>query len=96
MSTISFQLYSGRNFPPLEDEFALLSRIGYRNVEGFGGLFADPAALRDMLDRHGLAMPTSHFGLDQFRNRDWMVETARTVGIKLLYCPAIPRKVGTA
>lgn len=92
MSTISFQLYSGRNFPPLEDNFALLARIGYRNVEGFGGLFADPAALRAQLDRHGLSMPTSHFGLDQLRDREKMVSTARTVGITTLYCPAIPRE----
>lgn len=92
MSTISFQLYSGRNFPPLEDNFALLARIGYRSVEGFGGLFADPAALRAQLDRHGLSMPTSHFGLDQLRDREKMVSTARTVGITTLYCPAIPRE----
>lgn len=92
MSAISFQLYSGRNFPPLEDQFALLARLGYSNVEGFGGLFPDPAALRDQLDRHGLAMPTSHFGLDQFRDKAWMVNTARQVGIDLLYCPAIPRE----
>lgn len=92
MSTISFQLYSARNFPPLDDTFALLARLGYRNVEGFGGLFADPAALRAQLDERGLAMPTSHFGLDQLRDREKMLGIARTVGIKTLYCPAIPHE----
>lgn len=92
MSTLSFQLYSARNFPPLEETFALLARVGYRNVEGFGGLFADPQALRAQLDRHGLAMPTSHFGLDQLRDRRWTLNVARTVGISKLYCPAIPRE----
>lgn len=92
MSVISFQLYSGRNFPPLEDEFALLARLGYRNVEGYGGLFGEPDALRAQLDRHGLAMPTAHFGLDQLRDRQTTAGIARTVGVKTLYCPAIPRE----
>lgn len=92
MSSISFQLYSARNFPPLDNTFALLARLGYRNVEGFGGLFSDPAALRAQLDAHGLEMPTSHFSLEQLQDRKKMLATASTVGVKTLFCPAINRE----
>lgn len=92
MSNISFQLYSARNFPPLGDVFALLARIGYRNVEAFGGLFSDPATLQADLEKHGLAMPTAHFSLEQLRDREKTLGIARQLGIKTLYCPAIPHE----
>ncbi len=65
MPSISYQLYCSRNFPPLEDTLAMLAAAGYRDVEGYGGLYADPAALKAALDKAGLSMPTGHFGLAQ-------------------------------
>jgi sugar phosphate isomerase/epimerase len=64
MPTIAYQLYCSRNFPPLDDTLAMLAGAGYEAVEGYGGLYADPEALRAALDRHGLRMPSGHFGLD--------------------------------
>lgn len=89
MTDFSFQLYSARNYPPLSDVFSMLARNGYRNVEGYGGLYTDPAALKRDLDASGLTMPTGHFSLDQLRDRAKATEAARTIGIETLFCPAI-------
>lgn len=88
--TWSFQLYSARNFQPWDKVLETLASIGYRNVEGFGGLYGDAKALRAMLDRNGLSMPTSHFSLDMLEN-DFAgaAEIARTLGIGLIACPHI-------
>ncbi|RUT32598.1 sugar phosphate isomerase/epimerase [Arsenicitalea aurantiaca] len=88
---LSFQLYSARNFPPLEDVFALLARLGYRQVEGYGGLYEDPGTLAATLARNGLAMPTGHFGLDMLEDHSRAIAAARALGVKTLYCPAVPQ-----
>lgn len=92
MSGFSFQLYSARNFPPLSDVLALLARLGYKSVEGYGGLYDDPAGLRRDLNANGLTMPTGHFGIDQLRDRAKTSEAAKTMGVKALFCPAIPHE----
>jgi sugar phosphate isomerase/epimerase len=88
--TWSFQLYSARNFTPWDDVLAMVAAAGYRNVEGFGGLYEDPAALRAMLDRHGLSMPTAHFSLDLLENDfDKARSIAETLGVKTMICPHV-------
>jgi len=84
----SFQLYSARNFQPWPQVLQTLARLGYRNVEGFGGLYDDPARLKAELDANGLGMPSGHFSLelleDDFpRARD----IAETLGVQLVACP---------
>ena len=88
----SFQLYSARNFPPLDDVLGRLAKFGYKQVEGFGGLYADADGLAASLKKHGLVMPTAHFGLAQLQDTDTALKTAETLGIKFLYCPAIPKE----
>ncbi len=87
---ISFQLYSARNFPPLTDTLSNLARLGYNQVEGFGGLYADAASLANALKANGLSMPTGHFGLDMLEDTATAMKTAEILGIKTLFCPAIP------
>jgi len=88
---VAYQLYSSRNFPPLEDTLAMLSRLGFKHVEGYGGLYADPAQLRDRLDAAGLSMPTGHFGLDMVETTpDTAIEVARTMDMDAVIVPAIP------
>lgn len=87
----SYQLYSSRNFPPIDDVLGRLAKIGYRQVEGFGGLYADAAGLAASLRKHGLLMPTGHFGLTQLQDTDAALKTAETLGMRVLYCPAIPK-----
>nr|HMQ58231.1 sugar phosphate isomerase/epimerase [Rhizobiaceae bacterium] len=86
----SFQLYSAREFQPWDDVIATLAGLGYTQVEGFGGNYADPAAFRALLDKHGMTMPTGHFfPIGSFEDGiDKTLATARALGMKHLYCPA--------
>jgi len=86
----SFQLYSARNFQPWDKVLKLVGDAGYKQVEGYGGVYADPAALRAELDRNGLSMPTGHFSLDMLENDfDGARRVADALGIKTLICPHI-------
>jgi sugar phosphate isomerase/epimerase len=93
MTAVSFQLFSARNFPPLSDVLALLGSLGYKEAEGFGGIYgpmdADAVkALKTDLDSNGLRMATGHFGIDQLENEPQrMLEIARTLGMDSIYCP---------
>ena len=88
----SYQLYSSRNFPPIDDVLGRLAKIGYRQVEGFGGLYADAPGLAASLKKHSLSMPTGHFGLAQLQDTDAALKTAEMLGMRVLYCPAIPKE----
>jgi Sugar phosphate isomerases/epimerases len=93
MTRLGFQLYSARNFQPFSKIFPLLAEAGYREVEGYGALYASLddgglKALRDELDGCGLVMPTGHFGLDMLeKERAKVLTIARTLGIDAIYCP---------
>ncbi|MFL5260371.1 MAG: sugar phosphate isomerase/epimerase family protein [Hyphomicrobiales bacterium] len=85
---LSFQLYSSRNFPPVEEQLSTLSRLGYRNVEPFGGLYDDPQAFKSLLDQAELAAPSGHFGLDLLEGDfSRALAIARMIGIGLIVCP---------
>ena len=86
----SFQLYSARNFSPVVDIFPKLKALGYRQVEGFGGLYTDADELAAALENTGLSMPTGHFGLDMLEDTSSAMKVAEKLGIKTLICPAIP------
>jgi sugar phosphate isomerase/epimerase len=84
----SFQLYSARNFQPWEDVLTTLGRLGYKQVEGFGGVYSDARAFRAELDRNGLEMPTGHFSVEMLENNFAGARAiAETLGIKLIACP---------
>ncbi|HHZ11061.1 MAG TPA: sugar phosphate isomerase/epimerase [Rhizobiales bacterium] len=84
----SFQLYSARNFQPWEGVVGTLARLGYMEVEGFGGVYADPAGFRRLLDANGLSMPTGHFPIDMLENDfDGARRIADALGIRLMVCP---------
>lgn len=86
----SFQLYSARNFQPWDKVLQTVAGLGYKQVEGYGGVYADPAGLRAELDRNGLTMPTGHFSLDMLENDFGGVQKiAQTLGMKMVICPHI-------
>ncbi|MBO6719932.1 MAG: sugar phosphate isomerase/epimerase [Rhizobiaceae bacterium] len=90
MTSFSYQLYSSREFPPIEDTLAMLKGMGYEEVEGYGGVYSDPAAMKAALDRNGLKMTSGHFGLDMLENEpDKVLNIARTTGMKAIFCPHI-------
>lgn len=86
--TVSFQLYSARNFQPWEDVIAMLANAGYDAVEGYGDLYPDAPGFRDLLDRHGLAMPSGHFSIELLEGApDTAIAAAKALGMKAVYCP---------
>lgn len=93
MSTyrISFQLYSARNFPPVEAQLKALAAIGYDAVEPYRGAYADdPAGFRQQLDEAGLACPTAHVALDALdADRAAVIRLARTLGLETVVVPFI-------
>ena len=87
---LSFQLYSARNHSSLADTIKILGGAGYKEVEGYGGLYADADGLKSLLDQHGLTMPTGHFGIDQLEgDKKGTLKVLKTLGIRHIYCPHI-------
>ncbi len=86
-----YQLYSSRNFPPLDATLRMLADAGYGAVEGYGALYADAglvAALGEGLKATGLAMPTAHFSFAMIEDEpDSVLAIARDLGIERVYCP---------
>ncbi|MEM8730732.1 MAG: sugar phosphate isomerase/epimerase [Pseudomonadota bacterium] len=87
---VSYQLYSARDAGPWADTFKTLAGAGYTQVEGFAGVYADPAATKAQLDALGLSMPSGHFFPISAFEEGWdsSLATARTLGMERLFCPA--------
>lgn len=93
MTALSYQLYSSRLFPPLEDTLKMLAEIGYAHVEGYGALLANSEEV-DALDRglkaSGLTMPSCHVGLDMCENDPRAVaDIAARFGVQTIVVPYI-------
>lgn len=85
---LSFQLYSSREVPSQTDFLSDLARIGYTQVEGFGGVYGDAPGFRAAMDAVGLTMPSGHFALADLENDfEGCAATADTLGIKLMIAP---------
>ena len=85
---ISFQLWSSRNFPPLDQQFGYLKSLGYTDVQPYHGQYDDPAGLRALLDQNGLTAKSGHFNLVDLTDRfDAAVDAARIVGMDLIIAP---------
>ena len=86
--SISFQLYSARNFTPWDGVISTLAQVGYTQVEGAGDVYDEPQAFRLLMETHGITMPSGHFGIADLEN-DFakVVETATILGIKKIVCP---------
>lgn len=66
----------------------MLSEAGYKQVEGFGGIYDDPEVLRDQLDQAGLTMPTGHFDLKMIEDAPKeVIRIAHSLVIKALFIP---------
>jgi sugar phosphate isomerase/epimerase len=85
---LSFQLYSARKFLPWDGILTRLGELGYRQVEGFGGVYQDADALVDLLATAGLTMPTGHFSVEAMEGDfDAMIALANKLGIQSIFCP---------
>ena len=88
MKELSFQLYSAREFPPIEKTFKLLSDLGYTQVETFGAQYANPQSIADLSQEFNLKIPTGHFGLPQLESEfESVVQISKRLGVSLVVCP---------
>lgn len=89
---LSFQLYSARNFPPLEPQLEYLAELGYDAVEPWLPAYGDdPKAFRRKIDDAGLACLGFHMplaGLTEETER--FIDIAHTIGAPLMIPPWIP------
>jgi sugar phosphate isomerase/epimerase len=88
---LSYQLYSSRNFPPLNETFSTLAEIGYSQVEGYGDLFTEDGLtdlLLEAMQESDLPMPTAHMPLELVVTEpDRVIEIAKAVGIETVFVP---------
>lgn len=88
---IAYQLYSSRNFPDLTRQLGMLSETGFRHVEPYDALIAEPARFKDMLDRFGLTAPTAHVGLPSLRQDfDGTIRALSSIGVQIAIAPYLP------
>lgn len=88
---LAVQLYSGRNFPPLESQIAVVARAGFTHVETFGPLNEMAKQTRGLLDRHGLLAASTHIGLDWIEaDTARAIAAARTLGADFVVAPYLP------
>lgn len=87
---LSFQLYSARNFPPLEQQLQTLADLGYQHVEPYGGQYDDPAALKAVIDAAGLSARSGHFRMDMLEGDiARAIATAKTLGMEFIAAPIL-------
>ena len=86
--TLSLQLYSGRNFPPLADQLRIIAEAGYRDVETFRSLYDDLGGLKTALDGAGLTTRSGHYSVEMLEDEyERSLEIARTLGQQIIVMP---------
>jgi len=98
LDKIGVQLYSVRDLmkKDFEGTLAKVAAIGYREVE-FAGLFDHkPQDVRAILDKNGLAAPSSHVDYKKLGS-DWAktLDEAQTLGQSFIVCPWIDERLRT-
>ena len=88
MTKFSYQLYSSRKFGPIESTLEMVSQCGYRQVEAYGGLYADLDRLERALGVNSLVMPTGHFDLSMIEQTpNQAIEIAKRMGMTSVIVP---------
>ncbi len=86
----SMQLYSARNHPPTDKTIVTLARLGYKEVEGFGGVYGEPEKLRKVMDKNDISMPSSHFPIEMLeKEKRKVLGLCATLGISKLVAPFV-------
>jgi sugar phosphate isomerase/epimerase len=89
MPAISYQLYSSRNWDA-DETFAMLAEAGFKEVEGVGPHYEDLAKTKQLLDTHGMTMPTGHFAPDLVeKDPGKVIGIAKALGINAVIVPFI-------
>lgn len=86
---ISFQMYSARMLPTLDERLKLLAGLGYRRIETYREPFDDLAGLKAAMARHGVSISSCHVGFDRWRaDPDAGLRVAEALGCRLVILPA--------
>ena len=95
MTNISYQLYSSRNFYPVENAITMIAKHGCKEAEGVAGFIIkdNPAdtekeltAIKNALDKNGMTMPTLHIGVALVESHaDTLIKIAKTLGCHTLF-----------
>ncbi len=86
---LSFQLYSARNFPPVERQLETLAQLGYDAVEPYLPVYEqDVDAFRRKVDAVGLSMPSVLSDLAFMdRNPSLAIDMAKALGAETVVLP---------
>lgn len=78
------------------DQIALLGQLpamGITQVEGYGGVYDDPASYRSAMDANGISMPSGHMGLaDIEADFDATMAIVKALGMTRVYAPYLEEK----
>jgi sugar phosphate isomerase/epimerase len=92
---IGLQLYTVRDAmkTDMAGTLAKVAATGYKEVEFAGYLDHSPKNIRELLDKNGLAAPSSHVGYDVVEKK-WpeTLEAAKVVGHSYIICPWVDEK----
>jgi len=91
---IGIQLYTVRDQmkADFEGTLAHIAQIGYKEVEFAGYFDHTPADVRAILDRHGLAAPSTHIGLGELDDWKKALDTAKAIGHEYVVVPWVPQE----
>src|SRR5687767_6786030 len=88
LGRLGFQLFTSRDFPPLDQQLRTISESGYDFVEFNVSTVTNPHRMKAMLDRYGLTSVSGHFDLDALRhNLSNTIQRARIFGIRMVIVP---------
>jgi sugar phosphate isomerase/epimerase len=92
---VALQLYTVRDLmkKDFEGTIARVAQIGYKEVEFAGYFNKTPQEVRAILQRNGLASPSTHVGYDVVEKK-WpeTLDTAKAIGHEFVVCPWIDEK----
>lgn len=92
---VGLQLYTVRDLmkKDFEGTIAKVAQIGYKEVEFAGYFNKTPQEVRAILQRNGLASPSTHVGYEVVEKK-WpeTLDTAKAIGHEFVVCPWIDAK----
>ena len=94
LDKVGIQLYTVRDQmkADFEGTLAHIAEIGYKEVE-FAGYFDHAAAdVKAILNRHGLAAPSTHVAFENDEKWKAALDTAKTIGHEYIVMPWIPQE----
>ena len=94
LDKVGIQLYTVRDQmkADFEGTLAHIAEIGYKEVEFAGYFDHAPADVKAILNRHGLAAPSTHVAFENDEKWKAALDTAKTIGHEYIVMPWIPQE----